>query len=54
MASAVLKTQNAPIKTEKLFAEFSYFAVCIRELRVGGGQSESDHAWYECTDFFNH
>ena len=44
MAPAVLKTQNAPIKTEKLFAEFSCFAVCIKELRGGGGQGEAGGA----------
>lgn len=54
MAPAVLKTQNAPIKTEKPFAEFSCFTVCIKELRAGEGQGEAGRACYECTDLFNH
>jgi len=54
VAPVPLKTQNARIKTEKIFAAFSCSAVCIKELRGGRGQGETGHAWYECIDLSNH
>lgn len=38
IAPAEFKTQNAPIKTQKLRAECICFAVRIKELRAGGGE----------------